>query len=318
MTKGIVKLGPAHFTQEASKETFIEVVSRLKLKSPVIIKPNWSSSMIFSEAKILDWVLSAIDSEVLVVESYAAWRCALFLDKSVPKDDSLLTRLGRQTKEDFRENDKWFLNITRISDVLEKHSAEYVSLSEELWAKRLSDSKIIEEAVLRKYDPLENEENYSIIPERVSELQGGTLLNLTKPKRSLKAKHVSLSLKNLFGLIPSPWRGKYHGKNDQQLSPNIVDVNKVYHSLFDVKTVIEGVFTTSETIDNFLQPTIHRDMGLVWGSGDSLDLDALVTSQMGMNPHKVDYLDYANGRLGQWKEKTIVLGQHNLIEFPIQ
>jgi uncharacterized protein (DUF362 family) len=318
MTKNIAELGPAIFSEEGSKEAFVEIISRLELKPPVIIKPNWSSSLIYSEAQILDWILSTIDSEVLVIESYAAWRCALFLDHTVPKDIALLTRLGKQTREDFRENDKWFLKFTGISDILKKHDTEYLSLSEELWASRLSESSVIEEAVLGRYDPLENDEIYSIVPERISELQGGTLLNLTKPKRSLKAKHVSLALKNLFGLIPSPWRGKYHGEEDQLLGSNIVDINKVYHSLFDVKTIIEGVFTTSETIDNFLLPAIHRDMNLIWGSGNSLELDALVTSQMGLDPNEVGYLSYANGRLGNWKEDTIALGRQNPIEFPKQ
>ncbi|MFX1368497.1 MAG: DUF362 domain-containing protein [Promethearchaeota archaeon] len=309
-------LGPSFFSRMGSRETFLEILSHLNLKPPVVIKPNWSSSLIFTEAEILDWVLSSIDKEVLVVESYAAWRCPLFLDNSVPRDDNLLEKLGKQTKDDFRENDKWFLNYTGISDVLEKYDVEYVSLSEELWANRLCESKNIDEEVHKHFEPLETSEFYSIVPDRLYNLRGGSLLNLAKPKRNLRASHVSLTAKNLFGLIPSPWRGKYHGIDDQLLCQHIVDINKVYHSLFDVKNIIEGIFTTAETTDNFLDPVIHRDMKLIWGSPNSLDLDALVSTQLGLGPNEVDYLRYAEGRIGSWDKKSIELGMQNPIEFP--
>jgi uncharacterized protein (DUF362 family) len=316
MSEDIIELGTSFFSRKGSRETFTEILSRLDLKQPIIIKPNWSSSLIYTEAAILDWALSSIDTEVLIVESYAAWRCPLFLDSSIPRDDTLLTKLGKQTKDDFRKNDKWFLEFSGISDILKKHEVEYISLSEELWTKRCCESDVIKEEVHKHFEPLEIEELYSVVPERLFEMKDGTILNLTKPKRSLGANHVSLALKNLFGLIPSPWRGKYHGVDDHLLCQNIVGINKIYQSLFDVKTIIEGIFTTSETTDNFLYPVIHRDMKLIWGGANSLDLDALASTQLGLGPNDVDYLHFAKGRLGSWDERYIELGLQNQIEFP--
>ncbi|MFW9887817.1 MAG: DUF362 domain-containing protein [Candidatus Thorarchaeota archaeon] len=316
MTGDIIDLGPAKFTDEGSREAFMEIVSGLRLEPPVIIKPNWSSSMVYTESEILDWVLSAIDGEILIVESYAAWRTSLFIGHRGPRDDEFVRRLDNQKRDDFRENDKWFLRHSGIDRVLEKHGVEYLNLSEELWANRMCDSDMISAHVGVGASTVENSGLYALVPERLYELRGGTLLSLAKPKRSLKAQYVSLTLKNLFGMIPSPWRGKYHGDDDSLLSPNIVDINRVYNALFNVKGVIEAVYSTSETLDNILHPTIHRDMGLIWSGVDILEIDALVCSQLGLNPRQVDYLQLASEKIKQWDEDTVEVGMANPVRFP--
>ena len=316
MPEGIVDLGPAKFTNKGSREAFMEIISGFNPTPPVVIKPNWSSSMIFTESEILDWTLSAVDGEALIVESYAAWRSRMFIEHDGPRDEKFIKLLGTQTKKEFRKNDKWFLKYSGIDQVLDKHSVEYLNLSEELWANRVCNSDLIAEYVESRAGALENTALYGLIPERLYELKGGTLLNLTKPKRSLKAHHVSLTLKNMFGMIPSPWRGKYHGENDTLLAQNIVDINRMYGSLFEVNGIIESIFSTSETLDNLLQPAIHRNLGLIWAGSDTLELDAFVSSQLGLNPNDVDYLRSAAEKIKPWNDDYVTLGMANPIDFP--
>ena len=59
-----------HFKQPASRENYIELIRKLDLKPPVIIKPNWGTSVCFTEAEIIDWTLEAIDGDAVVTESY--------------------------------------------------------------------------------------------------------------------------------------------------------------------------------------------------------------------------------------------------------
>ena len=59
-----------HFRQPATREDFIEHLGKLDLKPPVIIKPNWGTSVCFTEAEIIDWTLEAVDGDAIVVESY--------------------------------------------------------------------------------------------------------------------------------------------------------------------------------------------------------------------------------------------------------
>ncbi|MCK5239527.1 MAG: DUF362 domain-containing protein [Candidatus Thorarchaeota archaeon] len=316
MSGSITKLGQTLFTSEGDEESFKEMLSRINLKGPVVIKPNWSSSKIYTESQILDWVLSTIDSEVIVVESYAMWRNEMFIDTTQVRDSAFLERLGKLKKSDLRKNDEWFLEFTGIQEVLDKHDVEYLNISEELWANRVCKPELIQKEVEKRFLPLEIESLLSSVPSRLYDLKGGTLLNLSKPKRSLKNNFVSLTLKNMFGMIPDPWRGKYHGENDVLLSQSIIVINKIYESLFDVKGIIEGIFTTSETIDSLIDPTIHSNTGYLWGSENSPELDAFVTFQLGMNPYDIEYLKLASDIFGSWNHGIEEFGKKHRVVFP--
>jgi len=316
MPGNISEIGPISFTTQGDERSFKEMISKLDLKPPVVIKPNWSSSMDFTESKILDWTLSAIDVDSIVVESYAMWRNEIFLDPTQVRDNRFLELLRKQRKDDLRANDEWFLKFTGIKDVLDRHDVEYLNISEELWAGRVCNATVIQNEVENQFAPVTIDSLVASVPTRIYELRGGTLLSLAKPKRTLKERFVSLSMKNLFGMIPTPYRIKYHGENESLLSQSIVDINKIYHALFEVKGLIEGVFTASETIDNPMAPKLHKNSGFIWVSRNLLELDALVSYQLGINPNEVEYLKKATEAFGTWNEKTENFGRKNPVDFP--
>ncbi|MHA2213181.1 MAG: DUF362 domain-containing protein, partial [Candidatus Thorarchaeota archaeon] len=130
---------------------------------------------------------------------------------------------------------------------------------------------------------------------------------------AFKAVGVSLSLKNMFGLIPGPFRGKYHGAGDSRLNQSIVDINKVYRALFDVRGVIEAVFSTFQSRKG-MSPIIPKDLGLTWGSNDTLDMDALVAAQLGHDPNSIDYLCLAAESFGPWNPQATQIGRQNPID----
>ncbi|MFW9788177.1 MAG: DUF362 domain-containing protein [Candidatus Thorarchaeota archaeon] len=311
MTGEIELLNHVMFCEEGNRESFIEIVSRLNLKPPVVIKPNWSTSKIYTEAKILDWTLSAIDSEKMVVESFAHYRSPIFRKHSGPFSPELERKLEAQTRDDLRENDKWFLDFTGIDEVLKKHDVEYLNLSEELWSNQVCEPDQIQSLVETRFKPLTNEIMYSIIPSRLYELRGGTLLSLAKPKLAHGTIGVTMSVKNLFGMISTPYRGKFHGVNDSKLNDSIMDINKVCHSLFDVRGVVEAVFSTSASDEFLAESTQYTNLGLVWGSNDLLELDAVVTTQLGLDVREVGHLDIAAQTFGKWPQQAIDLaGKH--------
>ena len=119
----------------------------------------------------------------------------------------------------------------------------------------------------------------------------------------------------MFGMIPTPWRIKYHGENEELLTQSILDINKIYNSLFDVVGIIEGVFSTSETVDDPLKPVIHSNTGYIWVSQSPLELDALVATQLGLNPHDVEYLRQASEIFGTWSSQIEENGKKYRIDF---
>ena len=83
-----------------------------------------------------------------------------------------------------------------------------------------------------------HQEFYQVVPLKLFELKGKTLIDLARVKMSSPTcRDFSLTMKNLFGLLPQPSRYKYH----DNLPESIVDINKVYRALFNVLGLCEGV-----------------------------------------------------------------------------
>jgi uncharacterized protein (DUF362 family) len=302
------------FCRSGTKEIFMEIVSKLDLKPPVIVKPNWSTSKIFTEAEILDWTLSALDCEKVVVESYAHYRSPIFLELDRPIDAEFEKKIAGQKKKHLRENDEWFLKLTGIGDILSKHDVEYLNLSEELWSKRVCEPDQIKSLVESRFEPLVNDIMYSMVPTRLYDMKGGTLLSVAKPKLAHGTIGVTLAIKNLFGMISTPYRGKFHGPNDTKLNDSIMDIAKICDSLFDVRGVVEAVFSTSTFEESLMMGQIFRDLGFIWGSNDIFELDAVVTTQLGLDIQEVGHLALATNTFGQLSPQTMEVAKKNPIE----
>ncbi|MFX1253358.1 MAG: DUF362 domain-containing protein [Promethearchaeota archaeon] len=301
----MLKIGNVIIRESVNKESFIEIIRELNLKPPVIIKPNWGFSVCFTEAKILDWTLSAIDSDALVVESYGWARTEEALNNG---------GWGSIEPEDLRKSDQWFLEYSGIGKVLKKHSVEFLNITEENWANRTTNPDLIKDAIKGKHPPLKEEELYGFVPERLYEMRGSDLLSLAKVRLLEEPMVVSFAVKNFFGMIPGPNRGKYHGKKHSKLNQSIVDIYKVYDSLFQISGVVEAVFTASLRDPDTLKWETRENPGFVSVSNEPLELDAFVTSLLGRDPYNIGYLRLAAEVFGRWNQESITRGLENGIK----
>lgn len=90
-----------------------------------------------------------------------------------------------------------------------------------------------------RFPPVFREKLYSYVPQRLYDLMGATFISFGRVK-GIHEAFPSLTMKNLFGLIPDPLRAWWHGPRDRWLGRSIVDINKVYHSLFKVYGICEA------------------------------------------------------------------------------
>jgi uncharacterized protein (DUF362 family) len=293
-----LRFGQVFVDQNVDPTELGEVISKLNLKPPVIIKPNWGTINNYTEAEVIDGVLSAISGEAIVVESYGWARTKASLEGK---------GIGSMKKEDLRDSDEWFLNVSGVGDVLRKHGVEYLNVTEEVLAKRTVDPEVIRGLVEKKYPPVLFEEMYSWVPTRLFEMREGTFLSVAKYRLNHDPIVVSLTLKNLFGMIPGPSRSKYHGKKDIHLAQTIVDINKIYHALFTVKGVVDGVLTASRNIlpKDAINPGTVKNKGMFYGSEDCVKLDALVAVVEGNDPSDIGYMKLAASHFGGWDEAEL-------------
>ena len=114
-------------------------------------------------------------------------------------------------------------------------------------------------------------------------------------------------------MIPNPNRMKYHGKKNALLDQSILDINKIYRALFNVKGIVEGIFTASDMGDNPLNPVIHENLGLFLGCEDTVELDAFTTALVKKNPYQVGHVKLSAELFGRWNDQNVALIAKNNI-----
>jgi uncharacterized protein (DUF362 family) len=290
-----MQLGSVHLKTDVDREGFLELLGTLDLKPPLIVKPNWGTSSCFNEADILDWVLEAVDGDALVVESYGWARCEEYLRGE---------GLGSKKRGDLRRSDEWFFRYSGLDKVLERHGVEFLNITEENWRHSTADPEEVRRLVEAKYEPVAMEEMYGFVPERLLEMRGADLLSLAKLKMWLPPFRASFTLKNFFGMIPGPGRLRYHGKKNSRIDQSITDIYKIYESLFDVKGVVEAVFSAS-VAESLQKVNVHKDPGFASASKQPLELDTIIAALLGLDPHEISYLEYASEVFGEWDDEAV-------------
>lgn len=268
----------AKITSQYEMDVFVD---SLKITSDIVlIKPNWVDYRpgTHTEAKILDFFLTSLNRQAILLESHTYWRTDKMAkgegDYFSSKEATLKT--GQKHREFFKEQDNLFLKTTGISEVLKKHKAEYLCITEEVWSGNVTDISKVKQLVEKKFEPVFIQDLYSQVPKRLFDLKGSDFVSFSKAKAD-SIYGASLSIKNLFGLIPDPNRfEKYHGDDTERLlSQSIVDINKIYQSIFKTTFIIEGVFENCYMDWDSGKSTPFYNFGTILGGKDGLEVDTI-------------------------------------------
>lgn len=292
----------------------------------VIVKPNWFSPhpANFTDAHALKILLEALDSRIVVVESYTLEKHDGSMKLEVNGEEVdwrwVMRNPGRGwvTQEgawdEIRRQDAWFLDSFGFTDLFEEHDVEYLNVTEEVWSKRTVDPSKVKARVERRYSPVSSNAIYGFLPRRLHELRCRPLISLGKVK-GVGGSYPSLTMKNLFGLIPDPLRSWWHGTNDQRLSSSIVDIAKVYHAYFKVYGVCEAFkdAVVSDPEGEVEVPwgrySVKEMSGFVSLGRNLVALDAILCGLMGVDPEAVNYLQLGGEEFGAYDRENVEKAQ---------
>jgi hypothetical protein len=223
----------------------------LPVSDTVIVKPNWYSPhpANYTDAHALSLLMDAVDARFIVAEGYSLDRQDGSLKYTVDGEDVDWRWLMSHPEWDWimegdrlerlKAQDRWFLDSHGFTDVLRDHGAEYVNVSEEIWMGRALDPAEVKERVESRYPPASTGRVYRFMPRKLAEHAGSTLISLGRVK-GYGGAYPSLTLKNMFGLIPDPMRSWWHGQKDERLTASILDIARVYASYFRLYGVCEA------------------------------------------------------------------------------
>lgn len=275
-----------------------------------IIKPNWTSwdYGFYTDPETLDVLLSNISGRKYVVESYMYGRT----DGTIP----ITAENAKANWEYLQQQDTYFLNHTGMGKILDKHDVEYINITEEWWSNRTVPAGEIQKIVESQYQPIAHTELYGTIPEKLMELRHLPIISYAKIKYTVPtvSNFSTLSMKNMFGLIPVPNRESYHGADfDAGLSRSIVDMLTIYTSIFRVIGMNEGIYhipVTREAGKNqysmlWTEYDVIENAGLILGSEDLVTLDAFTNKMVGIDPATRTILKIGEEVFGEWERNEL-------------
>ena len=244
--------------------------------------------------------------QVVLTESYSA-RNSINLPLSGYK------KLNEQDIKKIRESERDFLIRTGIHSLLQELDIEYVNVTEEVLEQRIVDPDLVRREVTTLYGPIFKTEFYGFVPEKLYKLRKGTFISLAKFKI-----FFSMCVKNIFGMIPeyvgNGSRFHYHGKDDRNLANNIIDINKIYRTLFNVVGLVEGINTLTCDRRSVSKPYnagfgyeyfVSENNGLIYYGNETHWLDAFIHQQSGKNPNQTEHLIKAANVFGKWPSKLL-------------
>jgi uncharacterized protein (DUF362 family) len=128
-------------------------------------------------------------------------------------------------------------------------------------------------------------------------------------------------LNYLFGMIPDPLRPWWHGPKHSKIATSIIDINKVYHSLFNVYGIYEALSTTPIShLNGKFEDTysgkynVLDALGVVAFSRDLVSLDVIVCNLAGFDSKQFgDHIKVAEEEVGtynleEFRESKIKFG----------
>ena len=267
----------------------------------IIIKPNWVSDepANFTDSKALRIMFEALDSHFIVTESHIVLRHAREGKSFIVGDKEVNWKwllMGEGWKwlienpnwdwfkkdghwDQIKKEDKAFRDENGFTDLFKEFDVSYINVTDEVWSRRIADPTEVKKSVESRFDPVQTEMLYSMVPKKLYDLRGSTLISFAKLKM-----YATFTLKNLFGMIPDPARPWWHGPKGSRIARSIIDINKIYHSLFNVYGICEAFnnmsFQHPEGKFSLLLPrmkyNIVEDLGFVALGRDLVSLDAIL------------------------------------------
>lgn len=271
--------GRGLIVRATDRDVLAEALSKI-LPEPkperVLVKVTWHgyATGTYTDAAALDLLLSALPAPAVILEGHTSSRNSGGAQFDWEKD-------ARANRAWIRQQEAEYLRRTGLRDVLARHRAEYVNVTEQYWDDE------------NPGDPSR------FVPKILLDFRGCPMLSFAKFKGPTR-----LGISNLFGLIPCPLRAAWHGPNITWFARVCCDMAKLYGSLFELCGVVEGLYSAVRWSRQGLYRSrwgnydLIRDAGYVTASRGLVAADILAARLQGQDVHRSAFFDVVRDELG--------------------
>jgi len=273
-----------------------EILSRvLPASERYLVKVTWHgyATGTFTDAAALDLLLGALPGKAVVLEGHTCSRNLGGVDFDWETD-------ARQHRAWVRQQDTEFLRRTGLAEVITRHRAQYLNVTEAWWDGATAPAAEIEAACAGV--ALRHADLSACVPSVLLELRGTPLISMARFKGPTR-----LGIANLFGLIPPPLRSAWHGPNITHFASVCCDLARLFGCLFPVFGLVEAFHSAVRWDRRGLYRSRWGNYDLVPTSGlftlseGLVAADLLASRLQGRDVMRSGFYDVVRERLG-WSE----------------
>jgi sirohydrochlorin ferrochelatase len=260
----------------------------------VLVKVTWHgyATGTYTDPAALDLLLGGLSTRAIILEGHTSSRNlgdAAFDWETEAHDHRAW----------IRQQEAEYLRRTGLHDVLSKHSAEYVNVTEAFWDQATAAPSAIENHLAARGIKLQHPEMADFIPEVLLPYFGCPMISFAKFKGPTR-----LAISNLFGLIPNPLRSAWHGPDVTYFARVCCELAKLYGTLFPLIGLNEALYSAVRWNRKGLYRSrwgnydLISNAGYVAASNNLLTADILASRLEGQDVNRSAFFDVARAELG--------------------
>lgn len=264
----------------ASAPAMAEVLERILPSAKperIIVKVTWHgyATGTYTDPAALGLLLSALPAKAIIVEGHTSSR-------NLGGHDFDWETQAKENRAWIRQQDAEYLRRTGLAEVMARHGAQYVNVTEAFW------DEASEECAPGLF-----------VPKSLLEQRGCPMISFAKFKGPTR-----LAISNLFGLLPEPLRSTWHGPNITYFARVCCDIAKLYGSLFDLSAIDEALYSAVRWNRQGLYRSrwgnydLIHDTGYVTASRSLPAADILASRLQGQDVNRSAFFDVVRAELG--------------------
>jgi hypothetical protein len=241
------------------------LASVLPQSDTYIVKVTWHgyATGTYTDSAALDLLLGALPGRAVILEGYTSSRNLGGANWDWETE-------ARDRRPWIKQQDAEFLRRTGLAEVIARHRAEYLNVTEAWWDEACSPADEIDTMLHEHGDTLRHPELAGFIPQTLLALRGAPFLTFARFKGPTR-----LGISNLFGLIPTPLRSAWHGANITDFASVCCDIAKLYAALFPMFGLVEALHSAIR----WNRKGLYRSR---WGNYDLVLSEGIITLSEGL------------------------------------
>jgi sirohydrochlorin ferrochelatase len=260
----------------------------------ILVKATWHgyATGTYTDPAALDLLLGALPAKAVIVEGHTSSR-----NLSGATFD--WETQARENRAWIRHQDSEYLRRTGIADVLTRHGAQYLNVTEVFWDDLCAPAEQIDEILEQQKVVLHHPELTQFVPQVLFEHRGCPMISFAKFKGPTR-----LTIANMFGLLPEPLRAAWHGPNITYMARVCCDIVKLYGALFELHGIAEALYSAVRWNRQGLYRSRWGNYDLIQNSGyltasrGLVSADVLASRLQGQDVNRSAFFDVVRAELG--------------------